>query len=254
MRSRAYLLILGFLLVSCTGFTQKSYTDPRSGIVISFVADDQMFPDAWKTKEINPKAVSLDSSEYARSRAVIERALKKYPQAVLTKNLKKIYVMKYIGFFGEQFGGTNSTDAVYIGNDGVAMGYTDFYLEQTFHSEFSSIILRNYSAYFNKTKWMALNSKGFSYGRGGVNALKTGKTDEEFLDDYNKNGVLNQYGASDMENDFNEFAQNLFLPKAGFSEVIEKYPAIRAKRLMAIELYRIADSSFTEGFFDKLMN
>jgi hypothetical protein len=230
-----------------------SFIDKRSGIPIYFVVADDTFPLYWRSKTINAKGVSLPKSEYERSKKVIIRALKKYPLTVLNKNLKAIYVLEHLEFYGQLFGGTNSTDTVYLTNKGISMGYTDFYLEQTFHHEFSSIFLRNYPYYFDKELWLNTNAKGFKYGDGGVNALKTGKTGQYFDSKINKMGLLSQYSTSDMENDLNNFAQNIFLPHKDFADLLIKYERLNQKYKILVDFYTKIDKGFTKDFFDKII-
>src|ERR1700741_38275 len=174
------ILLLFFLFVVPWSVFSQSVTDPRTGIAIVFTEEENMFPASWYGDEISGKGLSLDTAEYARSEKMILKALSKYPVKVITNNLKKIYVLHSIQFYAQTFGGTNSNDVVYVGNKGVQMGYTDEYLEQTFHHEFSSVLLRKHPSYFDEEKWKAANSKDFSYGAGGVEALKSGESGQEF--------------------------------------------------------------------------
>ena len=154
-------------------------------------------------------------------------------------------------FFGQSYGGTNSTSEVYLSNRGIALGYTDFWLEQTFHHEFSSILLRNYGYLFSKKKWMSFN-KDIEYGKGGVYALKDGTASIEFDYDLNELGVLTQYSKSSLEEDFNIFAQNLFLSDRGFWEVVALHERIKNKTALIIAFYKSINSSFTEEYFKNI--
>ncbi|MBU0488132.1 MAG: hypothetical protein KKA07_07415 [Bacteroidetes bacterium] len=240
--------------ISFMSFSQEKIVDERTGIEIIFSAEGNIFPDSWLSTTIDAKGISLDPEEYSRSKTVILQALLKYPIAVIKKNLKRIYILKEIEFYGKTFGGTNSTDIVYLSQNGTKNGYSNFYFEQLFHAEFSSILLRNYPQYFDKTNWLKNNSSEFSYGDGGVNALKKNLSSERFDAKINEMGLINQYATSSMENDFNSFAKNLFLPKFGFSELIDKYALLKNKRALIIAFYGKIDSSFSEDFFDKILH
>jgi len=243
------LTILSCFIVTSAILAQSSVTDPRSGIEIIFVAEDDMFPDSWMDEETNGKASSLDPSEYDRSAEIVQKALDKYPVAVLTANLKKIYVVSYLNFFGVGYGGTNSNDVVYMSNQGVNQGYTDYYIEQTFHHEFSSILMRNYADLFFESKWEAINKTDFTYGEGGVTEITEGKAGTDFDIEFHREGFLYQYAMSGVENDLNSIAENLFCPDEQFWTVYENYPRVKQKVLLTIKLYNSIDDKFCKEYF-----
>lgn len=228
--------------------SQEKIIDERTGTEIIFSSAGKIFPESWYSEKIHARGVSLDPDEYSRSGKIVKQALLKYPINVIKKNLKKIYVLKDIDFYGQSFGGTNSTDIIYLTN----VGYTDQFLEQLFHAEFSSILLRNYSSYFDETKWKSNNTNKFKYGKDGVDALKNNLCSEKFDGKFNEKGFINQYATSSMENDFNSFAKNIFLPKPEFKELIKKYDLIKSKRTLFIEFYGKIDKTFSDDYFNKI--
>lgn len=248
-----YLILLFITSFSYLLVAQDTLIDKRTGISIIFSAKGKIFPEGWYSEKINGKGKSLDTIEYERSIKVIEKSLLKYPTKVIQQNLTSIYILNYLEFFGQPFGGTTSSNRVYLSNKGRNKGYTDHYIEQLFHAEFSSILLRNHKANFDEDKWKRLNPTNFKYGSGGVNALKKGKSSEQFDDQLNKMGFINEYATSSLENDFNSFAKNIFLPKKGFDEVFETYENINKKRTLIIDFYHKIDSNFNDQFFNKLI-
>ncbi|MCB9189939.1 MAG: hypothetical protein H6600_08920 [Flavobacteriales bacterium] len=242
-------LILSFItLCSLTGSAQ--FIDPRTKIPIYFEVNDDTFPESWHSDEIAAKGVDLDTSEIERSKRNVLAALKKYPIEFLQKNLKGIYVLKSIEFFGQKFGGTNSSDIVYIANNGVSMGYTNFYLEKSFHHEFSSILLRNYPSLLDKSKWAEKN--GISYGAGGVQALKNNTDSQSLQDKWASKGFLHEYACSSQENDFNAFAENIFNPDKDFYNQVEKFEVLKHKFDMIIDFYAHLDPWFSRNFFEMI--
>lgn len=240
------------LLSTCSCFSQ-SITDPRTGVRIIFIEEPNMFPESWYGGETNGKGVSLDTSEYTRSEKSMLKALEKYPVSVITKNLEKIYVLKSIEFFGQTYGGTNSNGVVYVGNKGADMGYTDDYLEQTFHHEFSSVLLRKYPAFFNEPGWKAANSADFSYGQGGIDALISGKSNLSIDSTLNEQGVLCQYGQASVEEDFNTFAEHLFLPTDNFWGLCTKYSRLNRKAQLMIRFYKKLSPLFSQAYFEQFV-
>lgn len=224
--------------------------DERTGIEIVFVAEQGMFPESWYKDDIQGKAISLNKKEIPRTIALLQKCLSKYPSDLLTKNLRKIYVVKKLEFFGVRYGGTNSSDIVYISNQGIEKGYNDIFIEQIFHAEFSSILWRNYSSDFREEEWLK-NSKT-SYGNGGVEALKTGSSSELFQKEIHRKGFLNQYAMSSVENDFNAFAKNIFKAKNSFWSITQAHEGLKNKLQLIINFYHNLNKQFTQGYFHKI--
>lgn len=249
---KTFLFFLFWSTLSFVAFSQSVYTDPRTGIPVSFTTDEEMYPESWRGGNIKAEAVALNEAEYDRSKNIVSKALEKYPVEVLSKHIKKIYVLDDIRFYGLRYGGTNSIDAVYISNRGLEKGYTDHFVEQLFHAEFSSILLRNLSYYLNKTNWISCNDESFVYGGSGMEAIRTNKDSEGFDEALHEYGLLNQYACSNFENDVNSFAKNIFSPKTGFWKAVKKYPRLQCKMDLLILFYSQIDASFTEAYFKKL--
>lgn len=108
------ILILLSLSLSFTTliFGQEVYVDPNTGISISFQINKRTFPECWKAMPINAYGETLDLSEYERGLKIVKKAISKYPAEVLKNNISKIYVLKTIKFYGVEYGGTNSDNAV----------------------------------------------------------------------------------------------------------------------------------------------
>jgi hypothetical protein len=244
---KTILSVIFFLLLFVHTFSQnKSLAE--FGVEISFSADSKIFPSSWLTKEINGKAAPLDTAEFERSRAVIIKALNKYPVELIAKHLTKVYIVNHLEFYGLSYGGTNSTSMIYLINKGVGLGYSDFWIEQAFHSEFSSILFRNYSFLFDKKKWISKNS-GIRYGQSGTEALRLGKASTVFDFELNKKGFLSLYGTASIEEDFNTFAENLFLSSTGFWEIGKRQKRIDKKTKQVIQFYNQIDSRFDLNYF-----
>jgi hypothetical protein len=243
------LILVSAYITSCihAGNDDKS-NNSTNDIEIIFTTEEGMFPESWTQPDINGKAISLDTSEYERSMRIVNLALSKYPKGFISKHIKKIYVLGDLEFYGVGYGGTNSNDAVYICNKGEIMGYSDIYLEQTFHHEFSSILFREYSNQFSESKWKSINS-GFEYGDGGVNAIMAGEASTVHSEKYAKMGVLSQYATSHIEEDFNSFAEQIFCASEGFWDLIAKHRKLNQKLKIIINFYNSLDSMFTEEYF-----
>ncbi len=249
------ILCLATLFLSCgskldyDNFQSQEEQD-KIEIPIEVKVTEKTFPEDWKSEEIKAKGEDLADSEVSRSLKIIKKALKKYPEEVLKQNLVKIYVLKRIEFFGVGYGGTNSNDIVYVTNNGISEGYTDEYLEKTFHHEFSSILLRNYPDLFPEEKWKAINSADYQYKSGGVEAIRSNAAGTDFSDELMKQGFLYQYAMTDIENDVNSFAENIFCQKEDYKSFVLKYPKIKQKQDLIIEFYQKVNENFSKEFFE----
>jgi hypothetical protein len=247
MKTQTFLVL--FCIIFINAFSQKSFAD--YGIKVDFTVDDHTFPDSWKTKEINARAIPLDTSEYERSKKMALKALNKYPVDVIKKNLVKICFVHRMEFFGVSYGGTNSNNVVYLSNRGVKEGYTDEWLEQTFHHEFSSILWRNFKFLFDEKSWLA-NNDSIHYGKSGKDAIKTGKDSKQFDFELNKRGVLTEYSMASLEEDVNVFSENLFRCTKGFWELGNIHERIKNKTRLIIQFYHGINPFFTEEYFRKI--
>ena len=90
---------------------QKSYFDKENiDKVLRFEVEDGMFPSYWLTDKIDPKAESLNPEEIKRSKEVMIKSMKKYPENILFDDLKRTYVLDLISFFGINYGGANASE------------------------------------------------------------------------------------------------------------------------------------------------
>jgi len=248
------LLLLVILVNYNKAFSQlKSFIDDRSGVEIIFSTAESIFPQSWYDSPSNAKVQTIDSDDdISRSLKIIKKALKKYPVIILKSNLKKVYVLYDIEFYKVGYGGTYWEDNVYITNQGKSKGYDDIFVEQLFHAEFSSILYLNYKQYFDKNAWKGANAPDAEYGNGGYDAIKNGKDSEEFDEKINTLGFLTQYGMSDMENDFNSFAKNIFSSDPGFWELFSKYKRLNKKLNLIVKFYHSIDPQFNIEYFRKV--
>ena len=64
---------------------------------------------------------------------MVQKALKKYSKFILQQNIKNIYIVKSLSFSNVSAAGTNSKFNIYISNNGIDNGYTNEFIELTFH-------------------------------------------------------------------------------------------------------------------------
>jgi len=223
-----------------------------AGTKVVFQTGKKIFPCKWRNKKINPEFIPLAQNEIHRTHLVLEASLDKYPAELLEKNLKNIYALQRMFFFGLEYGGTYYKRNVYIANGGLENGYSNTYLEGTFHHEFSSVLLKRHRRHFDLDAWQAANSPEFSYRNGGKEALILNETDLGLDSNLFHRGFLNQYSLASFEEDFNCFAEYIFLNDPGFWQAWEQHEAIRKKTALLISFYHELNSRFTIDYFRKL--
>lgn len=246
---------IAFSVLSLSGFSQGNPADTIiKGVTISFSYSPAIFPESWQKNPINATAEKIIASEIQRSKSVMVKALSKYSFSALENDLKIVYFIKSIKFYDVGYGGTNSTEALYLTNNGAALGYSDLYLEQTFHHEYSSILYRNHPSFIDEQGWKKANIAGFDYNdpENGVGAIRNNQSSQDLDTALCKKGFLTQYSLSGIENDINTFAQNIFSPSAGFWGIADQYPMIKRKVGLLIAFYNKIDPLFTEAYFRKL--
>lgn len=241
-------LALLIAIAAVTPALAQSTTAVQSGspeMIMDRAASD-IFPESWLTAKISAKAEPLDKEEQPRGREIVERALAKYPAAVLGANLKKIHVVGRLEYSGVPTGGTNSRNAVYVVSQAK---YSSVQIEKNFHAEFSSILLRNFPKHLDEAAWRKINPADFSYRGSGVQAIRSKQASLNPSDALHEEGFVNEYAKASLEEDFNSQAGRLFVGDAGLWSAIAKYPRVRAKADLVIAFYGKLDVSFTKEFF-----
>lgn len=221
----------------------------RATPIILDQAGPDIFPKSWLTPPVSARAELLKVEQQQRSRRLVERALARYPAAVLRDNLRRVLVLGRLEYSGVPAGGTNSRTAVYVVNDGEPR-YTDLAIEGIIHAEFSSILLRNHPRILDREAWQKLNPPGFTYlGTGGVNAIRQQKASQKLDAVMHAEGFLHQYAKADLEDDFNSMAARLLVGDAALWRLMEEYPKLRAKAALVIGFYHHLDPAFTRERF-----
>lgn len=252
---KSVIAIILFTLTIPLTLSASRYSDTIIHTVnVQFSYSRSIFPSSWLTAEINATGELILPWEINRTKLIIKAALSKYPDSLLSKELRAVYFLRSMSMYHVGFGGTNSNDAVYLTNNGKEQGYTDWYIEQTFHHEFSSILYRNYPFLLDTVAWKAANITGFDYNdpEGGVGAIRKNESSQKLDTTLCRLGFLSQYAYSGIENDINSIAENLFKPVDGFWYVVNHFPRINEKVKLLIEFYYNINKVFTEAYFKKL--
>ena len=249
--NQIYGWLLAYFMINGVAYGQASQSSVQQSLV-EFGYHSEIFPKTWNKDKIRAHGEPLDSLEYERTTKVLSKALAKYPDSLLSQSLEAIYVLKSMTLFNQLFGGANHQGKVYLTNAGRTRGYTDEYIEQTFHHEFSSVLYRKNVAHFDHEAWHQMTMEEGKYGQGGIHALTTNQSSTIFDTTLCRVGFLYEFAVSDLENDFNAIAENLFLSREAFWNIVDQYPKIKGKTSLAIQFYQKLNPIFTETYFRNL--
>ncbi len=252
MTKYRHLLIFSYLiaLMALQGlYAQDAMQAGPANTRINYKGDAKMFPCKWRNNKIRPEFSLIPAEEIPRMQKILDVSLAKYPGKLLKKNLKGIYVLKTLFFFGLEYGGTYYRREVYLTNNGIENGYSDKFIEGTFHHEFSSVLIKRYIKHFDRHSWLNANPKDFAYGGGGVEALQNDATGLRLDSTLYHKGFLNEYSLASIEEDLNCYAEYIFLNDPGFWDAWESSEAIRTKTETLIRFYQQIDPIFTLEYF-----
>jgi hypothetical protein len=236
---------ISFVLKSDTSTAKFRYRN----IEIAAYPESGMMPESWFEPPVSGKVTPLNAALLDFASETVRKAVDKYDNKLLEGNLKKVYLLGDLQFYGVPYGGTYYGQSVFMVVKSKMQGYTEAYVEKSFHHEFSSILYKNYPEKFPEAEWLRVNAPDFKYGSGGVDAIKTGNAGLDFDSKSNEQGFLNEYSKASMEEDLNEVAGNLFLSSDEFWDVVDKYPIIKSKVQLMIQFYSSLDNKYTEEFF-----
>ena len=221
------------------------------GIDVCFIVSFGFFPTEWRQPPINARATPISRSELQRFPTLLRLSLAKYPKVVISKHLTAICLAKEMYFYDTPYGGTNSGDVVYLCSEGEEQGYTDDYLINSFHHEFSSILMRSHP--FPSRQWRACNAPGFKYtgsdpDSAGRTAITQNKADLAGSEELYRAGFLSQYSTADIEEDFNMFSGLLLSRPRETRTLIQQYPRLKKKYEVWLAFYRSINNQMTETF------
>jgi hypothetical protein len=116
-----------------------------------------------------------------------------------------------------------------------------------FHHELSSLV--RLGAPFDDARWASFNPAGFKYlDEAAYRVLLKSHPHEGGDAALNAQGFVRPYGESDLDNDWNTYAEEAFGNAAAFSTLIRPYPRMQGKTAMLIDVYSHLDPAFRSYF------
>jgi hypothetical protein len=243
---------IGILLFLVSPATVSAQDTVISGVTVTFKADETTFPKRWHRKKINALATPVETAAIPRAMAVVGKSMSKYPSSFPASYLKTVHVIKTLRFYGYPYGGTYAKRTLYLTLDDTNPMNTDGFLEERFHHEFSSILWKENHKLLDLEKWQSFNPPGFVYGEGGMDAIRSGLASMETDPGYFAIGFINRYGITEIEQDINVIAQNLFCGGTEFWKIVDQNERIRGRVLLLVGFYHALDPLFTEEYFRNL--
>ena len=235
-----------FALVSATWMM---LTPVGATEVILDKATAAIFPESWRGGKIQASAKPLLEDQAERLRLIIDRALAKYPQALLKATLVSIYGLGHLEYRGVATGGTRSARSIYVV---CKPSYDDGAVERIIHAEYSSILFQKHAAQFDAEAWNRQNAEGVSYLGSGVAAVKAGKASSEMKHALNEQGFLTEYAQASIEEDFNSHVARLFVGDEAYWQALAKHPRLKAKAELVMAFYAKLNSEFSHAKFAAL--
>jgi hypothetical protein len=245
------------ILSACSNHDEQSQAltaelKQQYGLEVRRLTDKNQLPSSvvFKIKdgEALVKIKQLKKGQFYQYIKILKKALAKYPPSLVRNTLTEVFIG----------GPYTENDAIIVGmygNDKIYLFYnhkwgdnTPLFLEQTFHHEFSSILIKKYN--FPAFDWLKLNPKHFSYI---INPRKIDKymnsvgnysASEAML----KDGVVTAYGMVNAENDINTYAETMFTQPEKMKNYIDKYPVIARKYAMLKDFYLSISPGFGKIF------
>jgi hypothetical protein len=248
------LAVLAGLAIGCGGSVdvdaRAQDIQTQYGVTIVYEVGPDFLPAAWLESPTDGEAQPIGEAELARVLRLLPGWMDKYPTAVIQANLERVLICGRLLFYGTGAGGTTYENDLYIANRGPTHGYSDRVLELTFHHEFSSILFRNYM--FPVWDWAAANPPGFEYLTEWDDVLEAiERAETEGNEALYREGLLAEYGRTELENDFNMYAELALTDPARMKALIDGYPVVRAKYEVLKAFYLAIDPTF-EGWFIRI--
>ncbi len=190
----------------------------------------------------------LDPTDTPEALAALQAALARYPPGFVHRLIDRVALAGGITFFKDtEVGGffVPRTVAINCGGDWTAEHRA--FVTRTFHHEFSSLV--RLAAPLDDAAWTGRNPPGFSYLSYAEyrTILSSDRPDRGSTDLYEK-GFVRSYGMTDIDNDWNTYAERIFGDGAAFAALIRDFPRMKAKTRVFLDTYQGMDPRFADYF------
>ncbi len=195
---------------------------------------ESYFPTRWKRAPISVQGIQIEPEGAMQLRRVIPGFLAMYPRVLFANNLRNIYLLKSLSLYGLKYGGTYSRGSIYIASRGEDHGRNDLFLSATMHSEFSSILYRNYD--FPTREWSKINESGWRYVGSGKDLLGRPNLLHE-TEDLLRSGFICAYGQASIEEDVNMYVFSVIHRWRSLNSAAARYKRVKQKLEILTQFY-----------------
>lgn len=227
--------------------TVSSTSARKSPIVVRTISSGR---DAANTKirrlltDLQLSLKPVEESNVAPYIAAIREELSEYSPVILEKALREVVVCGLLKYEQWEVDGTFGQGILLLSLESRSVRN----VRRIVHHELSSALLLTFPHLFPIEKFEACNPTSFIYG-GEVRF--DGKVSPNLDEKLAERGFVGTYSQTSSENDFNLFAEQLFLPEARFWKCVQRYPAFKKKTELVARFYQQIDPKFTEDYFRK---
>lgn len=258
MKNKAFLLF-SFLLFLNSCFYQESETEQSNRLAKTYQLDIKagdtrlFFPEQFAVSDGELPILEMEMTTFAdasESLDGIEAALTTYPKGFVSKFINAIYISGPMLMEGAEAGGTYSRNSIILSNISDKNG-TNFNYENSLrgvHHELSSLIYLR--SPFVNLAWQGLLPESWNPTSSNYEALTQ---DRSIGPDY-ENGFLSTYSKTNIENDFNIFAEFAFSEPEKLRDLAAKYPTIAKKLSLFITAYKQVLPEYQQGFEEYFTN
>lgn len=184
----------------------------------------------------------------ARFVAPLEEFFSIYGKRFIKSKLNEIVLLENLKLDGFDVGGLSNGVKIYICIDNYGEDEYNIYL-RALHHEFSSTVYKSYTI-DKRMKFGDMSHDDYDNSDDFLNRCLSSSVFGRHYDTYvNSRGFIFNYGRTNIENDFNTYAETLFQNPSRIKKLSETYPKIKIKLKMLKEFYR--GLGFTQNFPDE---
>lgn len=220
--------------------TLKDALVTKYGIIVKFDDPAQFYiPPLKRIDDGNNITIKQVDKQYVPE--VLEgavNALNLYPPDFVKKYLSAIFIAGKITIYDVEGAATFANSWIFISAPSAEAGRTVDY-EKSVHHEFSSLVF--YNAQFPVIEWHLVNPPAFKYLEKHEDVIRAAdrknRKKPRLAEQWYEAGFVSDYGMSDMENDFNTYAEMAMSEPEELKALSAKYQPIKRKTHLLVEFY-----------------